>query len=152
MKKTNIKTPIVFRISLVLLCMLLITSYMMGGLYAKYATSATGTDGTRVARFSFKDTLPQSLDVAVSLSPGEVEPYTFILENDGEVTVRYVVKIVNLTDNLPIYDQTITSVEVKCGETKTFEWKVEWPKDENSISFMGKMDVLRIVVNVEQVD
>ena len=52
MKQSNIKTPLVFRIGVALLCAMLITSHMMGGLYARYHSGVTGNAAGSVAKFS----------------------------------------------------------------------------------------------------
>ena len=153
MKKTNIKIPIVFRVGMLLLCAFLLSSHMMGGLYARYSTQATASDSIFVAEFSFKDDLSeQSLSIPISLKPGESIPTTINITNDGDVTIRYVAKIENLTDNLPIEDQTFTSEEIVSGATRSFDLEIEWPKNDSSIEYMGKIDVLRVVVSAEQVD
>ena len=64
-----------------------------------------------------------------------------------------VVKLENLTNNLPIQDQVITSGVILSGsDTVDFSWKFTWPATDNSIDKMGKMDIIRITVTVEQVD
>ena len=64
----------------------------------------------------------------------------------------YSIKIENLTNNLPIADQTIKSEVVAPGSENTFDWTLEWPKEDNSIDYVGKMDVFKVTVTVEQVD
>lgn len=153
MKQSNKKTPVVFYLSFVLLCAVLITTHMMSGLYARYTAQAGGGDEARVATFSFEDNLSAQAQVLpTTFSPGESLPITIKIKNTGEVTLRYVVKIENLTKNLPIEEQTINSSEVACNGESEFSWNIEWPKSKNSVEYMGKMDVLRIVVTVEQVD
>ena len=58
----------------------------------------------------------------------------------------------NLTENLPIENQVIKSGTLQRGEDSTFEWDIEWPLSQSSIESAGKMDILKIVVTVEQVD
>ena len=52
MKQWNIKAPLVFRLGVALLCAMLITSHMMGGLYARYTTTVMGSASANVAKFS----------------------------------------------------------------------------------------------------
>ncbi len=49
MKQVNQKVPAVFYAGLVLLCVTLITWHFTSGLYARYSTSASGSDRARVA-------------------------------------------------------------------------------------------------------
>lgn len=153
MRQSNKKTPLVFRVGIVLLCMILFSFHMMGGLYARYSTLDQDSDGARVAAFAFTEDLsPQTQDLSISLSPGELVDQAITVKNEGEVTLRCVVSVKNLTGNLPISNQTLTSATIARGDTLTFDWDIEWPGDDNSVEYMGKTDVLRIVVTVEQVD
>ncbi|MBQ8441053.1 MAG: hypothetical protein IJX19_10350 [Clostridia bacterium] len=153
MRQQNKKTPLVFRVGVVLLCMILFSFHMMGGLYARYSTLDQDSDGARVAAFAFTENLSQQTqDLSISLSPGELVEQAITVRNEGEVTLRCVVSVKNLTGNLPILDQTLASQNIECGDELTFDWDIEWPRDDNSVEYMGKTDVLRIVVTVEQVD
>ena len=153
MKQLNTKTPLVFRIGLFLAFALILSFHLTGGLYARYTTSASGEDGARVAIFRFGDNLSeQSQLLPSSFAPGESLDTQISIRNDGEVTIRYVVKIQNLTKNLPIEDRIIQSSVVACNTESTFSWKIEWPETANSVEYMGKVDVLRLVVTVEQID
>ena len=53
MKQIHIKTPLVFRIGVVLLCAMMLSFHFMDGLYARYSTSATGTTTARVAKIGY---------------------------------------------------------------------------------------------------
>ena len=52
MTKSNSKTPLVFRIGLALLCAMILSTHLMGNLYARYSTTAVGSDRARVAKFA----------------------------------------------------------------------------------------------------
>ena len=54
MRKLNTRTPIAFHIGLVLFCLVLFSTYLTGGLYARYTTSASGSDSARVASFQIQ--------------------------------------------------------------------------------------------------
>lgn len=51
MKKSNKRAPLVFYFGVFVLCMTLFSSHMTGGLYARYTSSASGSDEARVAKF-----------------------------------------------------------------------------------------------------
>lgn len=122
MKQSNIKTPLVFRIGVALLCAILITSHMMGGLYARYSAAATGTSSARVAKISYKfepeltngklfvSSCPLDMnDVPSDCNIVAVEE-SFTLINDGEVAYDYVLKL-NLTyENVALTDYSLTSL------------------------------------------
>ena len=67
MRQKNMKTPPMFRIGLILVCLTLFSVYVTGGLYARYTTSSTGGDSARVAKFHI-DSCLVSADVPVKLS------------------------------------------------------------------------------------
>ena len=156
MQQQNRKTPLVFRVSLVLLCVLVISTRLMGGLYARYSTSATGSDSARVAKFSFTDNYDtQTRNVSAAIAPGSPLPIT--VENNGEVAIQYKISVINLTGNLPIVTSVAAPSEtIYPGETKTIDI-VFWDTNETNPEYinpeyMGKMDLLQITVSVEQVD
>ena len=158
MRQQNIKTPLVFRIGGLLFCLLLISMYMMGGLYARYTASASGTDGARVAQFAFafdRDLMSETVTAPISLAPGETDTKTVSITNNGETAIRCVVTLENLTKNLPIAveaPQVITTEAIPGGQSDTCNIVIKWPKELNSIDFAEKMDVFKITVTVEQVD
>ena len=70
--------------ALILLCLTLISTHLTCGLYARYTSSAAGSDSARVAKF----------DVNCTLAPNEGtddEPNDFIVtvKNNSEVAVSY---------------------------------------------------------------
>ena len=160
----------IFHIALLLICAVWITAQMTSELYARYTSSFSGDDGARVASFEFTDNLAaQARLFPAELSPGASEEKTLMIQNQGEVAIRYVVTIVNTTNNLPLavvatvdgVEQTISledgpveifSSSVAPDSAGSLTWTLLWPADRNSSDLMGKMDVLKIVVTVEQVD
>ena len=155
-KKSSNRAPLFssVHIALLLLCAVLLSAHSINGLYARYASGKAGDDEARVAKFSFNDTLDaQSIKLPVAMAPGESHTVQIQVQNTGEVALKYVVKLENLTNNLPIHDQVITSGVILSGsDSVDFSWKVTWPPTDNSIDKMGKMDIIRITVTVEQVD
>lgn len=155
MRQQNIKAPIAFRLGLILLCLLLVTVYMMSGIYAKYSSTEQASSSARVAMFKFTDNLDTQsttlLSDATNMHPGCQYPLTISIENKGEVTFTYMVKIENLTNNLPI-EETSQSVTVVARTTGTVNVTLGWPQDQNGVEYVGKTDVLRISVSVEQKD
>ena len=160
----------VLHIALLLICAVWITAHMTSELYARYTSSFSGDDGARVACFKFTDNLASQAQLfPAELYPGASEDRTLTIENQGEVAIRYVVTIVNTTNNLPLavvatvdgVEQTISledgpveifSSSIAPDSSGSLTWTLLWPADRNSSDLMGKMDVLKIVVTVEQVD
>lgn len=104
MNQWNIKTPLVFRIGVALLCVLIITLNMIGNLYARYTTSVMGTATASVAKISYKLTTPSNVskhqldmnDLPDNCNIVAVDE-TFSIENDGEVAYNYTINL-SLTD------------------------------------------------------
>ena len=150
-----------FKIGVLLLCAMLVTSYMMSDLYARYTVTAFASDSARVAKFTFTDadmaTKVDSFTIETSVYPGQpVCTYSAQIENKSEVTIRYLIKLENLTGNLPINNNNIiipySSGDIAPGDTAPFGFSILWPATENSPDYAGKMDIVRITVSVEQVD
>lgn len=80
MKQSNIKTPLVFRIGLVLLCAIMFSCYMMSGLYARYSTAVTGSAAATVAKFDVTSDCVYDM---------ESEKYILTITNNSEVSVSY---------------------------------------------------------------
>lgn len=168
MKKTNGKTPVVFRFGVVLLGALIISTHFMSGLYARYSTTATGSDSARVAKFSFSDGnwASQSLETAIkSMKPGEEESIQVEIQNTGEVAIQYTVQLENLTNNLPLKAtmqipaadgaseaETVSNVTISPSGSQTVNVVISWPSGENSVDYIGKTDIVRIIVTAEQID
>lgn len=100
MRKLNTRTPIAFHIGLVLFCLVLFSTYLTGGLYARYTTSASGSDSARVAIFQIQgeNSWEQGKEVDVNLSffdPALAQDtLSFSITSASEVAVRYSVEIV----------------------------------------------------------
>jgi len=122
MKQQNRKTPLVFRVSLVLLCALVVSLRLTGGLYARYSTTATGGDSARVAKFAFSDNYSTQIqNVTFTAYPGFQFP-AIQITNQGEVAIKCTVKIVNLTGNLPI------------AASQTHQTQIIYPNHSGSIN------------------
>lgn len=158
MKELNRKTPLVFKIGVLLLCAMLVTSYMMSDLYARYTVTAFASDSARVAKFTFTDDQmqmqAQSFVISSPVYPGQtVCAVNATIRNESEVAIRYVVNFENLTGNLPInYPLPISFNVIAPNEEVTVNYPISWPANENSPDYAGKMDIVRITVSVEQVD
>ena len=103
MKQSNIKTPLVFRIGVALLCAILTTSHMMGGLYARYHSGVTGNAAGSVAKFSVScfssdDNITKTLEIGSE----ETVTYSFTVTNTSDVTIQYTIVIENLPQGVNV--------------------------------------------------
>lgn len=113
MPKKNRRIPLgtlLIRTAAVLFCLVMVTTYLTAGLYARYTAQSRSGDSARVAKFDVK-ALGEILPPALT---GEEEPLEWIVDSTGngeyqvtvtsasEVTVRYDI-FVELEDALPAY-------------------------------------------------
>lgn len=171
---TNNRKPhvIVLRLAAVLLILVMLSTSMIAGRYARYVTTATFEDSARVARFNIVEEFSEPLftDVGARIQPGTTTLEGITIKNYSEVAVDFVITVTSQYDNLPL------SFEMKDGETeldktvsangvttfigrigpnqqeKAFKLFISWPIEENGIQYSGKVDVIRVSVNAIQVD
>ena len=167
------KVNIPICVAAVLLFLTLFSTHLCSGLYARYTTTASGSDSARVARFEIKDGTVGiwEEDVVISeLRPSElpVESMTCAnIVNKSEVAVAVTLNVENVYDNLPLYFVLLQNDTVVAGpvdETENLTYNVEpnddepvklgvyWPQNENNLEFCGRVDLLRLTVRVEQID
>ena len=103
MKQSNIKTPLVFRIGVALLCAMLITSHMMGGLYARYHSGVTGNAAGSVAKFSVScSSSDNNTTKTLEIGSEETVIYAFTVTNTSDVTIQYTIVIENLPQGVDV--------------------------------------------------
>ena len=102
MKQSNIKTPLVFCIGVALLCAMLITSHMMGGLYARYHSSGTGSATASVAKFSVSCSSDSDTTKTLEIGSEETVTYSFTVTNTSDVTIQYTIVIENLPQGVNV--------------------------------------------------
>ena len=120
MRQSNRRTPVVFHVGLVLFCLVLFSTYLTGGLYARYTTSASGSDSARVARFeitgggNWTDST-ENIDLDLNFfDPNKTSAsLNFTISSASEVAVKYDVVITMPT--LP-NDCDYSWLEIKLGD------------------------------------
>lgn len=143
MQKVTQKTPFVFYAGMVLLCLVLFSAHLTSGLYARYATEATGSAGARVAKFDvaseeksefsinldFYDPAKQtaSIQFAVTSSSEVAVEYDVVLELPEEIIslINSGVLIIKMDDNA-VYDIDTANYTV------TFEGKSFSPNESTT--------------------
>lgn len=155
--RPKVKMNIPMCLAGVLLCLTLFSFYLSGGLYARYATKASGQDSARVARFDVS--IQTSLDLYSEMIPlGEMQPggsqkIVFTVTNNSEVAVKFTATVVNLTGNLPL-EILISGVPqvLDVNEEKTIELTILWDENKSDPVNMGKTDLLELRIVTEQID
>ena len=168
-KQNKRKTPLVFRAGIVLLCTLLFTMHLTGGLYARYVAGASGSDDAVVAKFSVSETVELKgstinlgeYHINEAINPGENVTYTFEVINNSDVTLRYRFIATNVTQNLPLTFTVVDGgeetaadegVAIAIGVNKTVDFKIGWNEAYRDPSFCGKSDYITVTVIAEQID
>ncbi len=107
MCRNNGKVNIALFAAAVLLCLTLFTTHLTSGLYARYTTTASGSDSARVAKFEVKYTMPNN--VVFDLAPSGTQSQSIEIEftNNSEVTVRFGIKI---TTSVPLPNKLVLKV------------------------------------------
>ena len=88
MRQSNIKIPFLFNLGLVLMCLMLISFSMVGRLYARYSSTATGEATAQIAKFDVQVT-GYTTDVDVDVAQETEGVYTITITNNSDVTVEY---------------------------------------------------------------
>lgn len=79
------------RLAAVLFCMVMFSTYLMSGLYARYTAEADGQDKARVAKFDVKTSGPKGVEVLYS--QGDSGDYELLVQNDSEVAISYTITV-----------------------------------------------------------
>ncbi len=163
------KSNIFLQLAGVLLLLILFTACMMSGLYARYTTTAQGSDSARVAKFDTEAIMKNAsnTDIAqfdISLAPGNPDnTYYVVVTNNSEVSVNCSVSAVNETGNLPLtfvltqennaiaYSGSVNG-SIAPGDTLTYTVKIGWQANETGYLYAGQLDSIAISVQCEQIN
>lgn len=172
-RKNKIKINIPIRVAAVLLCLTLVLTYLVSGLFARYVTSSESSSSARVAKFSIEGEGILSESIAVSLAPGGYEEKTFSIKNNSEVSVEYTVEVAKMTNNLPLElsmkkkDSSSTEEESNTkfivrqdpgSHTDEYTLHIEWPQaedangDVDNLARIGMVDHIVVTVTAVQID
>lgn len=152
---------ILMGIAAALFCLVALSTYLMGGLYARYATMDQGSDNARVAKFRIThSTTTFSEEMLLGLTPGTWEK-TYEVTNDSEVTVCHEITVQNVTGNIPftfcVKDGTPskgtyqTAVYLEPGEKKTITLQIHW-SEVGALAYRGMVDLVKVTMESQQVD
>lgn len=182
MRKKKEDPVVVMRITALLVCLTLISLYLLFGAYSKFHTALPGGDEARVAQFSPYLNSAGNLDVS-NATPGYSKEMTFTVQNFAgekvpEVAMKYTI-ILNTTGNIPLKFTVCNSDEsilkeflcdgisgeqrfewndssflfnVGTKETQTYKLKAEWQAGQNDARFAGMTDAVYLEVAFEQID
>ena len=152
--KDRRNTPIVFYASLILLCLVLVSTYLTGGIFARYVVTSNGSDGSRVAVFKLTDDYSATtiMSIPEDVYPGFSYDIKIKVKNEGEVTLAYSITVTKLTDNLPLTCEPVSATLAPgSGETDVI-LTVKWDESVKDHNYMNKTELLQITVRAAQVD
>ncbi len=163
-RNNRAKKNILIRVAAVLLCLTLLSTHFVGGLFARYTAEVATGGQARVARFSVEggDMFSQSIDAA--LIPGASFPALIEITNGSEVAVEYTVTVFNATKNLPLslrlekadgaaVDGLTVTEQLPVGaHTDRYKLYIDWPPEKNDPSVMGQVDDITVKVTATQID
>lgn len=151
----------VFRVAALLVCLVLITTYMLSGAYSKFFSGASGGDGARVARFSpsftstgiiIENQLPGFPDVTNNSYEIPFEVKNTSDDKVSEVAMKYKI-VVKTTGNIPLtftlFDGTPTKLETWECDGKSGEQTYKYPDDSSFIFGVGTKETANYKLKIE---
>ena len=156
------------QILFLLLAATMFSCWMLGGLYAKYVTTANSADSARVAAFSVKDGNTMEKTYLLTPSANGGDSFAVEMENNSEVAIRYTFSIekegnlpLNITANGPAgtvlskeENADCWTVEKKAGEgqNETYTFTLSIENTEESYQYAGGVEQIQLTVKAEQID
>lgn len=147
----------------ILLCLVLMSFWLMCNMYAKYTSQASGSDSARVAKFNVTEAGEATQQIKVDAWPGFKKEYQVSVTNNSEVAIDYTMDIKNKYENLPLkfqmLDENGTEITPKKAEIlaqdqtqHTYTLRISWPEDKKDPDYAGKADVIEVTLNAVQKD
>ena len=148
-------------IACVLLCLTLFSFRLCGGLYSRYTSADSALDSARVAKFDVSENGAYFAEsMLIETVPGTQER-TIRVVNNSEVAVAYSVTIDNTTRNIP-YSFSVDGSAPEAGKcvvvknlepNSTYDLVITatW-NQEDSLNYMGMVDLIELTVRAEQID
>jgi len=151
----------ILRAAGILLCLVLASTYLVCGMFARYTTTASGSDSARVAKFEIQEAGVSTIELNDPISPGDTIEKVLQVQNMSEVAVEYEVTIDHL-GNLPLQfmvdnvDATENSFKrilpPNENNMNIYTLKIIWPAEQDSPDLAGLADYITVSVSATQVD
>lgn len=146
------------RMAFVLLCLVILTVYLMGSLLAKYHATGAGDDDARVAKFEVNLSGAMQQDkIVCTAMPSDNGTYVVTVENKSEVAVHYELKAningesAGVTCN---FDQAKGNLAPGATGTSNLTFTVDWDaftKDKTGSS-ASEILTFTVTADVTQID
>lgn len=92
-RKVQNPISLVVRTAMVLLCLVMVSTCLMGGLLAKYSATGQGDDEARVAKFDVYAEGVETENISCTAEKNSNGVYTVTVNNASEVAVRYTLAV-----------------------------------------------------------
>ena len=156
---------ILMRLVAVLLTLVLISTAIVSGRFARYTTTASGEDSARVARFLIRnrdlnDPMFENFSTD-GMSPGDSRKIAVLVDVKSEIAFRYTLTVNRPYADLPLVvslnpdgsdPATVFTDIVPAGKDAQFSVYVVWPQNFDSKKYIGRVDNIEFVLRIEQVD
>jgi len=156
-------------VAAVLFCLTLLSTYLVTGLFARYAVTAQSSEQARVAAFSITGAGALEKTITAMVSPGETTDVKLIINNNSEVAVEYEIEVSKETENLPLsleLKEGNTSLATATGKDKItfkdqkapgnykdeYDLKIKWEAGRDDVARMGMVDYIAVTVTATQID
>ena len=158
MRERRKKPVILLRVAGILLILVILTTSIVSGRYARYVTMVSDGASARVARFRVEESGELLSTLSVSLSPTDTIQKTITVENASEVTIEYTVTVENLYENLPLEyrllsgDKETTKAVLLPGQSGKLCLEIHWQDDKWQDDYINMVDLLVVKLIATQVD
>lgn len=151
----------------VMLCMTLLSTYFVAGLYARYSTGEENINEARVAKFSITGDGTLLEPIEAELAPGDSLEEVLNIHNNSEVAVEYTISVTNVTNILPLHfsmtkadsapdlaadGTTFTAQQLPGSHTDQYTLHIDWAAADNDPALMGLVDYITVTVTATQID
>lgn len=160
-RKVQNPAALIVRTAMVLLCLVMVSTCLMGGLLAKYSATGQGDDEARVAKFEVHVKGVTTENIYCTAEKYSDGVYTIAVKNSSEVAVRYTLAVTmsgdaadGVTASFDADAGTLAPNTSSSDHTLTFS-VVDWSKITDVVKNQSggefKLD-FSVTVVIEQID
>lgn len=103
MEQKKKKAPLIFRVALCLFCLMLMSCYLIGGIYAQYISSVSASNSARVAVFAVScSSADANTSKSIQAGSEDTASYSVTVQNLSEVSIEYTIMLENLPSGVTV--------------------------------------------------
>lgn len=149
---TGYRGAVLLRLASVLLILVLLSTSVLSGIYARYTTSMVGGDSARVAKFEVTEAGELLSFFTADIQPGGSISKSVTVENKSEVSISYIITPTSRYSNLPLEFSASGCAVLLPGQSDTYTLTVTWPAGKNSTDYCGMVELIQLTLEASQVD